>query len=188
MKKMLCLMLALMMALTLAVPAFASSPSTRVEYDTTQANGGGDTNGDGKTDDGDGQYDTISERYFLEVPVKVAPGGNGTVEAFGYWATSRVLTVTAAKTVTLTASGISETYPLAVTLNNAAATADRGGSVSANVVAALPTAQNGFTIVGINDGNCYATAKVNVANFQTAPLLGVWSGTFNYTVTLADVA
>ena len=185
MKKMLCLMLALMMALTLAVPAFAAGYSTDVTYDPSQANGG-DTNGDGTQDDEDDQYDSISERYFLEVPAKVAPGGNGTVEAFGYWSTSRKLTVTAEKTVTLTASGISETYPLAVTLNNAQATADKGGNVSANVVAALPAAQNGFTIVGINDGNCFATAKVNVANFQAAPLLGVWSGTFNYTVSLGD--
>lgn len=185
MKKMLCLMLALMMALTLAVPAFASGYSTEVRYEPQED---GDTNGDGVTDGDDDQYDTISERYFLEVPANVAPGGNGTVEAFGYWATNRVLTVTAAKTVTLTASGISETYPLGVTLNNAQATADRGGNPSANVVTALPTAQNGFTIVGINDGNCYATARVSVANFQTAPLLGVWSGTFNYTVNLADVA
>lgn len=186
MKKMICLMLALMMALTLAVPAFASGYSTRVDYDPSQANGG-DTNGDGTMDDEDDQYPTISERYFLEVPAKVAPGSNGTVKAYGYLSTSRKATVTAEKTVTLTASGISETYSLAVTMNGAKADTDEGGKLSANVVTSL-SAQNGFQVVGINDGNCYATAKVSVANFQTAPLLGVWSGTFDYTVSLADVA
>ena len=107
MKKFASLLLAMVMAASLAVPAFAETQSTTVTYTGTGA-----------------------ESYTVTVPATLAPGGSGEVKAQGTWASNRKLTVTAPSSVTLTNSIDSGTKTLAVTFAGIAKTGDNTVAVS----------------------------------------------------------
>lgn len=193
MKRMLCMILALVMALSLAVPAFAavdngdSGTTTKVTYEQDNSDDDFDEDGDGVVDDGSAPG-KISETWTVIVPASMAPGETAEkgVVAYGYWDANRTLTVKAAKTVTLEATGYTDTYALDVTMSGAAATADKGGNTSVITVTNDAT-NNGFTVGGSNTDNCYATANITVDNFAAgaAPLFGTWEGNITYDVTLA---
>ena len=102
------LLLAMVMAASLAVPAFAETHSTTVTYTGTGV-----------------------ESYTVTVPATLAPGESGDVSVEGTWATNRKLTVTAPSTVTLTNSiNSSDTKTLAVTFDGIAKTGDNTVGVS----------------------------------------------------------
>ena len=102
------LLLAMVMAASLAVPAFAETHSTAVTYTGTGV-----------------------ESYTVTVPATLAPGESGDVSVSGTWATNRKLTVTAPSTVTLTNSiNSSDTKTLAVTFDGIAKTGDNTVAVS----------------------------------------------------------
>ena len=106
-KKFASLLLAMVMAASLAVPAFAETHSTTVTYTGTGA-----------------------ESYTVTVPATLAPGGSGEVKVQGTWASNRKLTVTAPSSVTLTNSIDSGTKTLAVTFAGIAKTGDNTVAVS----------------------------------------------------------
>ena len=98
----------MVMAASLAVPAFAETHSTTVTYTGTGV-----------------------ESYTVTVPATLAPGESGDVSVEGTWATNRKLTVTAPSTVTLTNSiNSSDTKTLAVTFDGIAKTGDNTVGVS----------------------------------------------------------
>ena len=101
------LLLAMVMAASLAVPAFAETHSTAVTYTGTGV-----------------------ESYTVTVPATLAPGGSGEVKVQGTWASNRKLTVTAPSSVTLTNSIDSGTKTLAVTFAGIAKTGDNTVAVS----------------------------------------------------------
>ena len=101
------LLLAMVMAASLAVPAFAETQSTTVTYTGTGA-----------------------ESYTVTVPATLAPGGSGEVKVQGTWASNRKLTVTAPSSVTLTNSIDSGTKTLAVTFDGIEVTGDNTVGVS----------------------------------------------------------
>ena len=107
MKKFASLLLAMVMAASLAVPAFAETQSTTVTYTGTGA-----------------------ESYTVTVPATLAPGGSGEVKVQGTWASNRKLTVTAPSSVTLTNSIDSGTKTLAVTFDGIEVTGDNTVAVS----------------------------------------------------------
>ena len=106
-KKFASLLLAMVMAASLAVPAFAETQSTTVTYTGTGA-----------------------ESYTVTVPATLAPGGSGEVKVQGTWASNRKLTVTAPSSVTLMNSIDSGTKTLAVTFAGIAKTGDNTVAVS----------------------------------------------------------
>lgn len=178
MKRMLCMILTLVMALSLAVPAFAAQTSTDgnpAALDTAVTYLPGDTNGNGEIDDnevagdtdGDGDADIV-ETYTVVVPANVAVGGTGTVAVEGKWASNRQVTVVPATTVTLTCGADSKTLTVSM---------DKTAFVGSNTAAIDTTAT--VSVEGWAD-----TTKNNVAE----PLFGTWTGTFNYTVGISDVA
>ncbi len=164
MKRMLCMILSLVMALSLAVPAFATvsednGNGSTLDTDVTYLPE--DTDGDG---DVDGDDDKI-ETYTVVVPANVAVNGTGTVTITGKWASNRQLTVTPDATVALKCTG----------------SADKVLAVSMNTT----------VFAGSNTEAISKTATVSVANWSVdvpAPLFGTWKGTFNYTVAMSDVA
>ena len=102
------LLLAMVMAASLAVPAFAETHSTTVTYTGTGV-----------------------ESYTVTVPATLAPGESGDVSVEGTWATNRKLTVTAPSTVTLTNSiNSSDTKTLAVTFDGIEVTGDNTVGIS----------------------------------------------------------
>lgn len=194
MKRMLCLALTLVMALSLAIPAFAAGDTnpygdgTDVTYTHTT-----------KDKDGDGEEELpapapITETFTLIVPAAMVPGQTDEeVTAYGYWAADRALEVEADTTVTLTSDSITGSYDLAVTMDSAAATEDKAGKISTTdganpITVTVGTPANGFTVDGSNIDNCYATAKIDVGNFADGkvPLIGEWKGTITYRASITD--
>lgn len=102
MKKMLCMIMALVMALSLAVPAFAvvsngaGGDTTAVTYEASAAG--------------------TSETWTLEVPATLVPGATGDVTLSGEWASTRQATVTADTKVTMECDISNDTIDLTVTL------------------------------------------------------------------------
>ena len=106
-KKFASLLLAMVMAASLAVPAFAETHSTTVTYTGTGA-----------------------ESYTVTVPATLAPGDSGEVKVQGTGASNRKLSVSAPSSVTLTNSIDSGTKTLAVTFAGIAKTGDNTVAVS----------------------------------------------------------
>lgn len=112
---------------------------------------------------GDGVLDN-KEAYTVTVPAKLAPGGSGDVVASGTWNSSRKLTVTADANVVLTNSiNAADQKTLAVTFPSISLAGDNTKAVS-------------------------DTKVVSVAEMPADALFGTWSGVFNYTVSMGDVA
>lgn len=161
MKKMLCLALALVMALSLAIPAMAavtnnSGGTTTVTYDASNPGEGGSA---------------TQENWTVTVPATMAPGGSGNVTVEGQWGASKKLVVgieNDATTVTLSSGD--ETKALAITFDGISVTGSNGAAITASTAG--------------------ATKQISVANWGTsnpAPLFGTWSGTITYTAELKNV-
>lgn len=164
MKKMLCLILALVMALSLAVPAMAegyhaSGNGTDVSYSGSET----------KQDPEDPDSPPYSDTYTIEVPMTMKPNSTDVVKYWGTWASQKKLTVTSDETVTLTNS------------DNAAA-----AGIDLNVTfEGIEEFGNDFTDVAITTSP--KTEDIAVSDFAAGqtPRFGTWSGKINYTVTLA---
>lgn len=112
--------------------------------------------------DGDGVADN-QEAYTVTVPALLAPGASGNVVASGTFASNRKLTVTADANVTLT------------------------NSINSADQKVLTVTFPGIELAGSNTAAVSDTKAVSVADISDA-LFGTWSGTFNYTVGMSDVA
>lgn len=157
MKKMLSLVLASVMALSLCVSAFAANTY----------NGSGENASTEVTYSG-----SVTESYTVTVPATLAPGASGDVTAVGNWASNRKLNVQPDATVTIRNSlNAAETRVLDITGGVIDLAGDNTQAITADTVG--------------------AKTQVSVANFSDqvkTPLFGTWSGTFNYTIGMADVA
>lgn len=167
MKKMLCMILALVMALSLAVPAMADTYSQGTGAQTQAT-----YNATGIDDPDDGEDDVLKEKfYYVEVPATLTVGGNsGNVKAWGLWKTSEMLTVAVANA------------------NNIVALSETGGTGTCNATVTFGgISVAGLTTINTTSANPAATETISVAFAagQTAPASGSWAGTINYTVTLA---
>lgn len=160
MKKLLCMILALAMALSLAVPALADTYSDGTDVTYTAA-------GVVDPEDPDNPETPKDEFYYVDVPATLTVGGaNGTVKVWGLWAASKTLSVTTASTVTLTISGGTETVDANVTF---AGISQVGNSLAATTADA--PAKSESISAAFADGD--------------APAAGTWSGEITYTVSLA---
>lgn len=113
--------------------------------------------------DGDGQPDH-TEAYTITVPALLTPGSSGNVVVSGSWASDRVLSVTADTTVKLI------------------------NSINSADAKTLNVTFEGITRAGSNTSSISETKQVSVAAMPADALFGVWSGAFNYNVTMVDNA
>ena len=104
---------------------------------------------------------TATEHYTITVPARLAPGETGDVIAEGAWPTNRVLIVDADDIVRLT------------------------NSIDSNEYKELQVEFNGMYIQGSTIENLHEEADISVSQITKA-LFGVWSGTFEYSVSLTD--
>lgn len=103
-----------------------------------------------------------SESYTITVPALMAPGDEGTVTLSGMWPSNRTVTVTADPTVTLVNSiNSADEKVLTVT---------------------FPT----MSKAGNNSETKTYTEKVSIAEMPSSALFGVWSGRFNYNVSVVN--
>lgn len=157
MKRILSLLLVMIMVVSMIPAAFATRNYDQ-GTDVTYDSAADDTIPDGN---GDGKPDN-QEYYTVTVPAKMAPGEEGTVTLAGTWASNRVVTVGAEDTVRLTNSINSADYKdLAITFVD-------------------------MVHAGNNTTAKSYTGKVSVAAMPADALFGTWSGTFAYTVAIAD--
>ena len=117
--------------------------------------------------DGDGVENVNNEQYTVTVPAKLIPNGTapvaGDVVAEGTWASNRKLVVNLKESsVVLTNNLSADTKTLALDFD-------------------------GIELLGNNTEAVSASAEVSVAPITDA-LFGTWSGTFEYVVTMEDVA
>lgn len=110
MKKVLCLILAMVMCLGVcAYAANESSSSTQVEYTGSREPSGGGSGGGGDSSE------TVGEYYEIIVPALMNPGDTDEVFVEGFWAANRKLTVTTDNKVTMTNAKDGSTRDLTVT-------------------------------------------------------------------------
>lgn len=102
-----------------------------------------------------------AEEYTITVPALLKPGAGGDVTLSGTWAESRIVTVTAEPSVTLT------------------------NSINANDQKVLNVYFDGISEKGSNVGAQTFTETVSVESIQNA-IFGTWSGKFNYNVSMED--
>lgn len=146
--------------LLVGVMAFSMIPAA---YATTAHTNGTQVSYNAEDPDGDGNKDNV-EAWTVTVPAKLAPGGSGDVVASGTWNSSRKLTVSADANVVLTNSiNAADTKTLVVTFP-------------------------GIALAGSNTAAVTDTKVVSVAEMPADALFGTWSGVFNYTVVMGDVA
>lgn len=107
--------------------------------------------------DGDGQPDN-TEAYTVTVPAKLAPGGSGTVTLQGTWAADRYITVTSSQEIEMVNDiNSADKKTLAITFDGIG---KRGSNTTAQTV----------------------TEQISVADFDSKPLFGEWSGLIEYNV------
>lgn len=104
----------------------------------------------------------VTENWLLTVPADMAPGETAQVKATGNWASNRKLTVSSPTSVAMTNSLGSGDKTLAITFD-------------------------GIDQVGSNTEAMNVSEDITVESITNA-LFGTWSGTFNYTVAMSDVA
>ncbi len=110
---------------------------------------------DAEDPDGDGVV-TNKESYTITVPAKLAPGDEGMVVLAGTWAVDRYITVTASQEIDMVNSiNSTDKKTLAVTFDGIGA---RGSNTTALTV----------------------TKQIVVADFDSKPLFGEWSGLIEY--------
>lgn len=149
--------------LSLALVGVMMFSALPVAYATTDVSNGTQVSYNAEDPNGDGVLDN-KEAYTVTVPAKLAPGGSGDVIASGTWNSARKLTVTADANVVLT---------------NSINAADQK-----TLVVTFPS----IALVGDNTKAVSDTKAVSVAEMPADALFGTWSGVFNYTVAMSDVA
>lgn len=109
-------------------------------------------------------YDGKStESYTITVPAQLTPGAGGDVTLAGTWASDRVVTVTADKSVLMTNSLLNSDQQ------------------------ALNVYFSDIVQVGNNVESIVRTERVSVEDMPSNILFGVWSGTFYYNVSIDDL-
>ena len=165
MKKMLCMVLALVMALSLTVPAIAATTetkgngddlSTKVTYNASETPSV-DTNGDGEIN----EEDIITEAtWTVTVPESVTvgdPQDADKVSVSGFWmANTKIVVTVPAKTIYM-ADG-------------------NGNTVNATVTFA------DLEVVGNNTVKSEGSNPISVAWETSAPAFGTWTGYIEYSV------
>ena len=159
MKKVLCLILAMVMCIGIcAQAANETSSSTQVEYIGSREPSGGGEGGEGG--EGGDSSETVGEYYEIMVPALMNPGDTDEVFVEGFWAANRKLTVTADNKVTMTNAKDGSTRDLAVTFD-------------------------GISETGSNTSENSASAEVSVQNMNDV-IFGSWTGTFTYTISVTN--
>lgn len=156
MKKMLCMILALVMALSLTVPSLAA---------TTETKGSGSTLSTTVT-----YAAADTETWTVTVPESLtADGAAGDVSVTGTWNSKKNLVVYAADTVEMTsATYTGEKYTATITMT--------GDKVSSG----------NLVIAGSNAGQSSGSATIKATFNGTKPLFGSdWTGTITYEVVCA---
>lgn len=105
--------------------------------------------------DGDGVVDN-KESYTITVPAKLAPGDEGTVVLAGTWAVDRYVTVTASQEI------------------------DMVNSINSADIKTLAVVFDGIGARGSNTTALTVTEQIAVADFDSKPLFGEWSGLIEY--------
>lgn len=160
MKKVLCLMLAMVMCLGVcAYAANETSSSTQVEYTgSREPSGGGGEGGEGG--EGGDSSETVGEYYEITVPALMNPGETDEVLVDGFWAANRRLTVTTDNKVTMTNSKDGSTRDLTVTFD-------------------------GISETGSNISENNYSAEISVQDMNDV-IFGSWSGTITYSIAVSD--
>lgn len=104
----------------------------------------------------------VSEAYVVTVPARLTPTASGSVVASGTWASNRQLNVIADDTVTLI------------------------NSINSAETRTLDIHFDGIFKTGSNVQSISATKDISVAPIANT-IFGVWTGTFNYIVEMADI-
>ena len=128
MKKILCLIMAIVMCFGIcAQAANETSSSTQVEYIGSREPSGGGEGGDSS--------ETVGEYYEITVPALMNPGDTDEVLVDGFWAANRKLTVTTDNKVTMTNSKDGSTRDLTVTFDGISKTGSNStiNSVSSEI-------------------------------------------------------
>lgn len=141
--------------LLVGVMVFSMIPAA---YATTDYTNGTQVSYNAEDPDGDGIVNS-NEAYTITVPALLAPGGSGTVTLEGTWASNRIVTVTADKTVTLV------------------------NSINSANTKTLDVTFAGISEAGNNIESQTFAEDVSVEKIQDA-LFGTWSGVFEYNVEL----
>ena len=157
MKKVLCLILAMVMCIGIcAQAANETSSSTQVEYiGSREPSGGGSGGGEG----GDSS-ETVGEYYEITVPALMNPGETDEVSVEGFWAANRKLTVTTDNKVTMTNSKDGSTRDLTVTFD-------------------------GISESGSNTDEMFASAEISVQDMNDV-IFGSWTGTITYSIAVSN--
>lgn len=158
MKKVLCLIMAMVMCLSVCVQAAnETSSSTQVEYIGSREPSGG---GGGEGGEGGDSSETVGEYYEITVPALMNPGDTDEVFVDGYWAANRKLTVTTDNKVTMTNAKDGSTRDLTVTFD-------------------------GISETGSNTSENSASAEISVQDMNDV-IFGSWTGTITYSIAVSN--
>lgn len=175
MKKMLCLVLALVMALSLAIPAMADNGITNGSEGTTTTvtytPAGETTDPEDPTKPGTGE--TVQETWTVSVPASVEVGDTGTVSVSGNLRTGSKLTVA------IDSSNVFEGTKK-VAMKNGEATKYLSLTFADLVV-------NGSNAAAVSGSGTVIVGNWGEEGYDAAPVFGTWTGTITYTATLNSV-
>lgn len=159
MKKVLCLILAMVMCIGIcAQAANETSSSTQVEYIGSREPSGG---GEGGGGEGGDSSETVGEYYEITVPALMNPGDTDEVFVEGFWAANRKLTVTTDTKVTMTNSKDGSTRDLTVTFD-------------------------GISETGSNTAENSVSSEISIQDMNDV-IFGSWTGTITYTIAVSNV-
>lgn len=160
MKKVLCLILAMVMCFGIcAQAANETSSSTQVEYiGSREPSGGG---GGGEGGEGGDSSETVGEYYEITVPALMNPGETDEVLVEGFWAANRKLTVTTDTKVTMTNSKDGSTRDLTVNFD-------------------------GISETGSNTDENSVSAEISIQDMNDV-IFGSWTGTITYSIAVSNV-
>lgn len=159
MKKVLCLILAMVMCFGIcAQAANETSSSTQVEYiGSREPSGGG---GGGEGGEGGDSSETVGEYYEITVPALMNPGETDEVFVEGFWAANRKLTVTADNKVTMTNAKDGSTRDLTVTFD-------------------------GISETGSNTTENSVSSEISIQDMNDV-IFGSWTGTITYAISVSN--
>ena len=159
MKKVLCLILAMVMCIGVcAQAANETSSSTQVEYIGSREPSSG---GEGGGGEGGDSSETVGEYYEIIVPALMNPGETDEVSVEGFWAANRKLSVTTDNKVTMTNSKDGSTRDLTVTFD-------------------------GISESGSNTDEMNVSSEISVQDMNDV-IFGSWTGTITYTIAVSNV-
>ena len=159
MKKVLCLILAMVMCFGIcAQAANETSSSTQVEYIGSREPSGG---GEGGGGEGGDSSETVGEYYEITVPALMNPGETDEVLVEGFWAANRKLTVATDNKVTMTNSKDGSTRDLTVSFD-------------------------GISETGSNTTENSVSSEISIQDMNDV-IFGSWTGTITYSIAVSNV-